>query len=103
MKVKVFKKKCKNLTSGHISDVISPTDFIFYTKVQPNKAHSMTQVLLTLTEDQGQWSRSKFSIISKKLINLIKLYAKIKKNGDKRSQIIQTLTNCQTSSVVLSC
>ena len=29
---------------GHISDAISPTDFIFGTKVQHNKAHSMTQL-----------------------------------------------------------
>ena len=43
---------------GHISDVISPTDFILGTKVQPNKAHSITQVPMTLTKvkvkGQGQ-------------------------------------------------
>ena len=41
----------------HISDAISPTDFILGTKVQPNKTHSMTQVLMTLT--QGQVHRSR--------------------------------------------
>ena len=34
---------------GHISDAISPTDFILGTKVQPNKVHSMT-----LVKGQGQ-------------------------------------------------
>ena len=37
-----------------------PTDFILVTKVQPNKAHTMTQVPMTLTFGQGQRSRSKF-------------------------------------------
>ena len=40
----------------HISDAISPTDFILGTKVQRNKAHSMTQVQMTLTLGQGQIS-----------------------------------------------
>ena len=39
---------------GHILDAISPTDFILGTKVQPNNAHSMTQVPMTLTFSQGQ-------------------------------------------------
>ena len=39
---------------GHISDAISPTDFILGTKVQPNKAHSMTLVPMTLTFGQTQ-------------------------------------------------
>ena len=30
-----------------------PTDFIFGTKVQPNKSHSMTQMLMILTKGQG--------------------------------------------------
>ena len=38
----------------HFSDAISPTDFILGTKVQPIKAHSMTQLLMNLTEDQGR-------------------------------------------------
>ena len=49
---------------GHISDVISPTDFILGTKVQPIKMHSMTQVPMTLTFGQGQKSRSNFPNIS---------------------------------------
>ena len=36
------------------------TDFILGTKVQPNKAHSITQVSMTLTFGQGQRSRSNF-------------------------------------------
>ena len=47
-------KMTKVYKMGHISDAISPTDFILGTKVQPNKAHSMTQVLKTLTEGKGQ-------------------------------------------------
>ena len=43
------------------NETISPTDFILGTKVQPNKAHSMTQVSMTLTWGQGQRSRSIFS------------------------------------------
>ena len=39
---------------GNISDAISPTDFILSTKVQPNKAHLMTHVPMTLTQGQGQ-------------------------------------------------
>ena len=37
-------KMAKIYKMGHISDAISPTDFILGTKVQPNKAHSMIQV-----------------------------------------------------------
>ena len=53
-----IKKLAKIYKMGHIWDAISPTDFILDTKVQPNKAHSMTQVSMTLT--QGQRSRSNF-------------------------------------------
>ena len=56
-----FPKMGKNQRTGHISEAISPTDFILGTKVQPNKAQSMTQVPMTLIEGQGQRSRSKFS------------------------------------------
>ena len=42
-------KLAKIYKMGHISDAILPTDFILGTKVQPNKAHSMTQVPMTLT------------------------------------------------------
>ena len=59
-------RKKKPLKIGHISDAISPTDFILGTKVQPNKAHSMTQVPMTLTQGQGQRSRSNFPKIGKK-------------------------------------
>ena len=52
--------------TGHISDAMSPTDFILGTKVQPIKAHSMTQVPMTLTEGQDQRSRSNFPKIDKK-------------------------------------
>ena len=38
-----------NLRTGHISEAISPTDFILGTKVQPNEARSMTQVPMTFT------------------------------------------------------
>ena len=48
----------KTQRTGHISEAISPTDFILGTKVQHNKAHSMTQV--PMTKGQGQRSRSKF-------------------------------------------
>ena len=49
----------KNQRTGHISEAISPTDFILGTKVQPNKTHSITQVPMTLTKkDQGQKSLS---------------------------------------------
>ena len=44
----------KTQITGHISEAISPTDFILGTKVQPNKAHSMVQVSMTLTQGQGQ-------------------------------------------------
>ena len=50
----------KNQRTGHISEAISSTHFILGTKVQPNKAHSMTQVPMTLTLGQGQRSRSNF-------------------------------------------
>ena len=36
-------KLAKIYKMGHISDAITPTDFILGTKVQHNKAHSMTQ------------------------------------------------------------
>ena len=42
----------KNQRTGHISEAISPTDFILGTKIQPNKAHSMTQVPMTLGQGQ---------------------------------------------------
>ena len=48
----------KKLNNWPYLDAISPTDFLFDTKVQPNKAQSMTQVLMTLTE--GHRSRSKY-------------------------------------------
>ena len=51
----------KKQRTGHISEAISPTDFILGTKVQPKKSHSMTQVLMTLTLGQGRRSRSRFS------------------------------------------
>ena len=35
-------------------EAISPTHFILGTMVQPKKAQSMTQVLMTLTQGQGQ-------------------------------------------------
>ena len=47
---------------GHISDAISPTDFILGTKIQPNKAHLMTQVPMTLT---GHRSRSNVEKLAK--------------------------------------
>ena len=56
----IFPKMCKNKRTGHILEAISPTDFILGTKVQPNNAHSMTQVPMTLTFGQGQRSRSNF-------------------------------------------
>ena len=62
-------KLAKIYKMGHISDAISLTDFILGTKVQPNKAHSMTQVPMTLTEGQGQRSRSNFPQNGKKLKN----------------------------------
>ena len=43
---------------GHISDAISPTDFILGTMVQPNKAHSMTQDV----NDLDLRSRSKVKV-----------------------------------------
>ena len=50
----------KNERTGHISEAISPTDFILGTKVQPNKTHSMIQMPMTLTQGQGKRSRSNF-------------------------------------------
>ena len=44
----------------HISDAISATDFILGTKVQPNKAHSITLVPMNLTQGEDQRSRSNF-------------------------------------------
>ena len=58
VKVKFSQKLVKNQRIGHISEAISPTDFILGTKVQTNKTHSMTQVSMTLT--LGQRSRSNF-------------------------------------------
>ena len=55
-----IQKSAKIYKMGNISDAISPTDFILGTKVQPNKAHSMTHVPMTLTQGQGQRSRSNF-------------------------------------------
>ena len=46
--------------TGHIWEAISSTDFIFGTKVQPNKVHSITQVPMTLTQGQGERSRPNF-------------------------------------------
>ena len=57
----------KKQITGHISEAISLTDFILGTKVQPNKAHSLTQVTMTLTQGQGQRSRSNFL---KKIIHI---------------------------------
>ena len=59
----------KNQRTGHISEAISPTDFILGTKVQPNKTYSMTQVPMTLTLGQGHRSRSNFPKNLKKLNN----------------------------------
>ena len=42
-----FPKMVKKQRTGHISEAILPTDFIIGTKVQPNKAHSMTQLPMT--------------------------------------------------------
>ena len=57
----IFQKMCKkNKRTGHITEAISPTDFILGTKVQPNKAQSMTKVPMTLNQGQGQKSRSNF-------------------------------------------
>ena len=49
LRSKFAKKWVKNQRTGHISEAILPTDFILGTKVQPNNAHSMTQVPMTLT------------------------------------------------------
>ena len=65
----IFQKWVKNQRTGHISEAILPTDFILGTNVQLNKSHSMTQVPMTLTEDQGQRSRSNFPKNGKKLNN----------------------------------
>ena len=53
----IFPKWVKNQRTDHISEAISPTDFIFGANVQPIKAHSMTQVMMTLTKCQGRRSR----------------------------------------------
>ena len=42
--VKFTKEWVKNQGNGHISEAISPTDFLLGTKVQSNKSHLMTQV-----------------------------------------------------------
>ena len=60
VKVNFSPKWVKNQRTGHISEAISPTDFILGTNVQPNKTHSMIQVPMTLTFGQGQRSRSNF-------------------------------------------
>ena len=51
----IFQKMCKKKTqrTGHILDAISPTHFILGYKVQPNTAHSMTQVSMILTKGQA--------------------------------------------------
>ena len=54
IKVKFPPKWVKKQGTDHISETISPTDFILGTKVQPNNAHSMTQVLMTLVKVKGQ-------------------------------------------------
>ena len=41
------------------------TDFILVSNVQPNKVHSVTQVLMTFAKGQGQKSKSNSSIMSK--------------------------------------
>ena len=56
------KKLAKIYKMGHISDAISPTDFILGTKVQPTKAHLMTLVPMTLAKGQFQGSRSNFPL-----------------------------------------
>ena len=49
-------KLAKIYKMRHISDAISPTDFILGTKVQPIKTHSMTQVPMTLTKGK-KWGK----------------------------------------------
>ena len=66
VKVKFSQKLVKCQRTGHISEAISSTDFILGTNVQPNKAHSMTHVPMTLTKGQGQRSRSNFPKNDKK-------------------------------------
>ena len=51
----------------HISDAISPTDFILGTKLQPN--NSTTQVTMTLTLGQSHRSRSNVLKMCKKQKN----------------------------------
>ena len=82
-----IKKLAKIYKMGHISDAISPTDFILGTKVHPNKAHSMTQVPMTLTEGQGQGQRSR---------------SNFPKNGKKTKELVISwrLFNLQTSYLV---
>ena len=65
IKVKFPKKGIKTLIIGCFSEAVLPTDFILCTKVQPYKAHSMTQVPMTLTLGQGHRSRSNFSKMGK--------------------------------------
>ena len=48
VKFKFSPKWVKNQRTGHILEAISPTHFIFGTKVQPNKAHSMTHLGIAL-------------------------------------------------------
>ena len=59
--------------TGYISEAISPTDFILGSKAQPIKAHSMTQVSMTLTVGQvfgqGHHQGQIFPKMGKKLNN----------------------------------
>ena len=58
----IFQKMGKNQRTGHISEAISPTDFILGTKVQPNKAHSMTQVPMTKVQPNKAHSMTQESM-----------------------------------------
>ena len=68
----IFPQKGKKTQrTCHISKAISPTDFIFGTKpakVQPKKTHSMTQVMMTLTECQDQRSWMLFHLQTSYLV-----------------------------------
>ena len=65
VEVKFSQKWVKNQRTGPISEAISPTDFILNTKIQPNKAHLMTQVPMTLTIGQGHMLRSNVQKMAK--------------------------------------
>ena len=56
-----FSKMVKNLTTCYIMDAIFPIVFKLSTRAQPNKAHLMTQVTMSVTIGQGHRSRSNFS------------------------------------------